>query len=148
MEHTRLDPGNRYSVDEPRLAPRLIFVLLLVFRGRLGDDHLSRERRTWNTVLFGSPRSQIRELASLRAEWTPGVGFPSCELAALGAHHGYSVMPEPNGVQLLKRPFIAAQPSTLLNPSRSRLYYPISALDDSLDSSFLVTHMELDDCHV
>ncbi len=86
-------------LDEPRLALRVVFVLLLVFRGGLGDDHLSCERGTWNTVLFRGPRSQIRELASLRAEWTPGVGFPGCGLVAQGTSHGFTVTSEMSEVQ-------------------------------------------------
>ena len=67
------------------------------------DDHLCYERRTWNAVLFLGPRSQIRDLTTLRTEGTPGVGFPTRGLPTQGTSHGCSVTPELNEVQSLGR---------------------------------------------
>ena len=75
-------------------------VLMLV---ELRDDRLCCERRTWNAVLFRGPRSQIRDLTTLRTEGTPGVGFPTRGLPTQGTSHGCSVTPELNEVQSLGR---------------------------------------------
>lgn len=50
---------------------------MLVSRGGLGDDYLSRERRGWNAVLFRGPRPQIRDLATFGTERTPGIIVPT-----------------------------------------------------------------------
>jgi hypothetical protein len=83
--------------------PQLRLVLRLVSCGGLGDDHLGGERWTWNTVLFRSPGSQVRDLTTLRTEWTPGVCIPGRGLVAQGAGHGCSVTSEPSEVQSLER---------------------------------------------
>ena len=72
METKLCRPRNR-ALDGPPSTSRLAFALMLVTSRGLGDDHLSCERRTGNTVLFRGPRSQIRDLAALTTEWTPGV---------------------------------------------------------------------------
>ncbi len=86
---------------------------MLVSSGRLGDYLLGCERRTGNSILFRSPRSQIHDLTTLRAEWTPGVCFPSRGLVAQGTGHGFSVTLEPNEVQSPERSLISA-PGRLL----------------------------------
>jgi len=85
----------------PSSTSRLAFAMMFVCRGGLGDGRLTGERRTWDTVLFRSPRSEIRDLTTLGAEWTPGVCLPSRGSAAQGADHGCSVTSEPNEVQSL-----------------------------------------------
>ncbi len=88
------------SVDEPLSNSRAAFARMLVgFR----SDPLSYERRTWNTVLFSGPRSQIRDLTMLGTEGTPGICFPSRGLPAQGTGHECSVTSETNEVQLLER---------------------------------------------
>jgi hypothetical protein len=86
---------------------------MLVSSGGLRDDHLSCERRTGNTILFRSPRSQIRDLTTLGAEWTPGICFPRRGLVAQGTSHGFSVTLESNEVQSPERALILA-PSRVL----------------------------------
>jgi hypothetical protein len=74
-----------HSIDEPASTLHVASVLMLVeFRG----DRLCCERRTWNAVLFRGPRSQIRDLTTLRTEGTPGIGFPTRGLPAQGTSHG------------------------------------------------------------
>ncbi len=68
-------------------------------RRGFGDDDLSRERRAWDAVLFGGPRSKIRELTALGTEWTPGVYFPRRGLMAQRANHEISVLPDSSEVQ-------------------------------------------------
>ena len=86
-------------MDEPLSAPRLVFTLMFISRGGFGDGHLGCERRTRNTIPFRSPCSQIRDLTTLRTEWTPGVCFPSRGLVAQGTSHGLSVTSEMSEVQ-------------------------------------------------
>lgn len=69
----------------------------------LGNDHLSCERRTWNTVLFHGPCSQIYDLTMLRTEWAPRVGFPGRVLVAQGTSHECSVPSGTNEIQLPER---------------------------------------------
>lgn len=63
-------------------TPRSAFALMLVSSEGLGNDQLSCKRRTWNTILFRGPRSQIRDLTTLGTEGTPGICFPSRGLPA------------------------------------------------------------------
>ena len=93
------------SGDEPLSNPRVAFAQMLVGFRR---DPLSYERRTWNTVLFSGPRSQIRDLTMLGTEGTPGICFPSRGLLAQGTSHGCSVTSETNEVQLPERRLISA----------------------------------------
>lgn len=108
VKQNSVDPGSRHSVDEPPSIPRSAFALMLVFGGGLGNDQLGCKRRTWNTVLFRSPCSQIRDLTTLRTEWTPRICFPCRGLVAQGAGHGRSVTSEPNEVQSLEGRLISS----------------------------------------
>ena len=93
------------SGDEPLSNPRVTFAQMLV---GFSNDSLSCERWTWDTVLFSSPRSQIRDLTTLGTEGTPGICFPSRGLLAQGTSHGCSVTSETNEVQLPERRLISA----------------------------------------
>jgi hypothetical protein len=93
------------SVDEPLSNPRMAVAQMFVgFR----SAPRSYERRTWNTIVFGGPRSQIRDLTTLGTEGTPGICFPSRGLLAQGTSHRCSVTSETNEVQLLERRLISA----------------------------------------
>ena len=93
------------SGDEPLSNPRVAFAQMLVGFRR---DPLSYERRTWNAIVFSSPRPQIRDLTTLGTEGTPGICFPSRGLLAQGTSHGCSVTSETNEVQLPERRLISA----------------------------------------
>ncbi len=113
VKQNSADPGSGHSVDAPPSTPRSVFAPMLVSGGGVGNNQLGCKRRTWNTILFRGPRSQIRELTTLRTEWTPGICFPCRGLVAQGTGHGRSVTSKPNEVQSLDRRLISS-PGCLL----------------------------------
>lgn len=124
VKQNSVDPESGHSGDESPSTPRSAFALMLVSGGRLGNDQLGCKRRTWNTILFSGPRSQIRDLTTLRTEWTPGICFPCRGLVAQGTGHGRSVTSEPNEVQSLERRLIVRHcswPSDLEQPLQPAL---------------------------
>lgn len=62
-------------------------IVRLAVVGRFRNTSVRSEWRTGNAVLFCCPCSQVRDLTTFRAEWSPGVFFPRGWLATGWAQH-------------------------------------------------------------
>ena len=83
--------GSESTRDWLALAAGLGAVLTVLAVGRFQHGHVCGQGLARNPIVFCGPCPQIGQLATFRAERTPGVSFPCCGVVAQGTRHIVSV---------------------------------------------------------